>query len=109
MVEVKVFQDGELMGEYDGDYAVCIVSSRTERKGELCRKVSYAGNPPLKELRAALADGAARVLAVTSRRKGESMEKACEVMAKFSADTMIAGAKALLDVYEEDDDEDNED
>ena len=37
MVEVKVFQDGELKGEYDGDYAVCIVSSRTERKGELCR------------------------------------------------------------------------
>lgn len=105
MVEVKVFQDGELKGEYDGDYAVCIVSSRTERKGELCRKVSYAGNPPLKELRAALADGAARVLAVTSRRKGKSMEKACEVMAEFSADAMAAGAKVILDVYgsEEDD------
>lgn len=93
------------MGEYDGDYAVCIVSSRTERKGELCRKVGYAGNPPLKELRAALADGAARVLAVTCLRKRMSMEKACEVMAEFSADTMMAGAEALLKVYggEEDD------
>lgn len=105
MVEVKIFQDGELMGEYDGDYAVCIVSSRTERKGELCRKVGYAGNPPLKELRAVLAIGAARVLAVTCRRKGKSMEKVCEVMAEFSADAMAAGAKAILDVYgsEEDD------
>ena len=99
MVEVKIFQDGELKGVFDGDYAVYIVSSRTERKGELCRKVGYAGNPPLKELRTALADGAARVLAVTCRRKGESMEKACEVMAEFSADAMAAGAKAILDVY----------
>lgn len=104
MVEVKVFQDGELMGEYDGDYAVCIASSRTERKGELCRKVSYAGNPPLKELRAALADGAARVLAVTCLRKRMSMEKACEVMAEFSADTMTAGAEALLKVYGDEED-----
>lgn len=105
MVEVKIFQDGVLKGEYDGDYVVCIVSSRTERKGELCRKVGYAGNPQLKELRAVLADGAARVLAVTCLRKGESMEKACEVMAEFSADAMAAGAKAILDVYgsEEDD------
>ena len=84
---------------------MCIVSSRTERKGELCRKVGYAGNPPLKELRAALADGAARVLAVTSRRKGKSMEKACEVMAEFSADAMAAGAKAILDVYGDEEDD----
>ena len=104
MVEVKVFQDGELKGEFKGDFAVCIVSSRTERKGELCRKVGYAGNPPLKELRAALADGAARVLAVTSRRKGKSIEKACEVMAEFSADAIAAGAKAILDVYRDEED-----
>ena len=105
MVKVKVFQDGELKEEYDGDYAVCIVSSRTERKDVLRSKVSYAGNLPLKGIRAALADGAARVLAVTSRRKGKSMEKACEVMAEFSADAVEAGAKAILDVYggEEDD------
>ena len=102
MVEVKIFQDGELRGEYDGDYAVCIVSSRTERKGELCRKVGYAGNPPLKELRAALAAGAARVLAVTCLRKGKSMEKACEVISEFSADAIMAGAEALLKVYGED-------
>ena len=99
MVEVKVFQDGELKGEYDGDYAVCIVSSRTERKDVLRSKVGYAGNPTLKGLRAALADGAARVLAVTCRRKGKSMKKECEVMAEFSADAMAAGAKAILDVY----------
>ena len=104
MVEVKIFQDGELKGEFKGDFAVCIVSSRTERKGELCRKVGYAGNPPLKELRAALADGAARVLAVTSRRKGKSIEKACEVMAEFSADAIAAGAKAILDVYGDEED-----
>ena len=76
MVEVKIFQDGELKGEFKGDFAVCIVSSRTDRKDVLCNKVSYAGNPTLKELRAALANGAARVLAVTCRRKGKSMEKA---------------------------------
>lgn len=104
MVEVKIFQDGELEREFKGDFAVCIVSSRTERKGELCRKVGYAGNPPLKELRAALADGAARVLAVTSRRKGKSIEKACEVMAEFSADAIAAGAKAILDVYRDEED-----
>lgn len=104
MVEVKIFQDGELRGEYDGDYAVCIVSSRTERKGELCRKVGYAGNPPLKELRAALADGAARVLAVTCLRKGKSVGKAYEVMAEFSADAIAAGAKAILDVYRDEED-----
>ena len=105
MVEVKIFQDGELKGEFKGDFAVCIVSSRTERKDVLRSKVSYTGNPPLKGIRAALADGAAWVLAVTSRRKGGSMEKACEVMAEFSADAMAAGAKAILDVYgsEEDD------
>ena len=59
----------------------------------------------MKELRAALADGAARVLAVTCLRKRMSMEKACEVMAEFSADAAMAGAKAILDVYggEEDD------
>lgn len=104
MVEVKVFQDGELKGEYDGDYAVCIVSSRTERKDVLRSKVGYAGNPTLKGLRAALADGAARVLAVTCLRKGKSMEKACEVMAEFSADAMAAGAKAILDVYGDEED-----
>ena len=104
MVEVKIFQDGVLKGEYDGDYAVCIVSSRAERKGELCNKVSYAGNPPLKGIRAALADGAARVLVVTCLRKGKSVEKACEVMAEFSSDTMMAGAKAILDVYGDEED-----
>lgn len=104
MVDVKVFQDGELKGEFKGDFAVCIVSSRTERKGELCRKVGCAGNPPLKELRAVLADGAARVLAVTCLRKRKSMEKACEVMAEFSADAMAAGAKAILDVYGDEED-----
>ena len=105
MVEVKIFQDGELKGEFKGDFAVCMVSSRMERKDVLCNKVSYAGNPTLKELRAALVNGAARVLAVTCRRKGKSMEKACEVMAEFSADAMAAGAKAILDVCgsEEDD------
>ena len=105
MVEVKIFQDGELKGEFKGDFAVCMVSSRTDRKDVLCSKVSYAGNPTLKELRAALANGAARVLAVTCRRKGKSVEKACEVMVEFSADAMAAGAKAILDVYgsEEDD------
>lgn len=102
MVEVKNFQDGKLMGEYDGDYAVCIVVSRTERKGEMCRKVGYAGNPPLKGLRSALADGAARVLAVTCLRKGKNLDKACDVMAEFSMDIMEAGAKAILDVYGED-------
>ena len=104
MVEVKIFQDGELKGEFRGDFAVCMVSSRMDRKDVLCNKVSYAGNPPLKGIRAALADGAARVLAVTSRRKGKSMEKACEVIAEFSADTAMAGAKGILDVYEDDED-----
>ena len=104
MVKIKVFQDGELKGEFKGDFAVCIVSSRTERKGELCRKVGYAGNLPLKELRAALADGAAGVIAVTCLGKGGSMEKACEVMAEFSADAMMAGAKAILDVYGDEED-----
>lgn len=102
MVEVKIYQDGELMGAYDGDYAVCIVSSGTERKDVLRSKVGYAGNPPLKGLRVALADGAARILAVTCLRKGKSVEKACEVMAEFSADTMMAGAEAILKVYGED-------
>ena len=102
MVEVKIFQDGELEREFKGDFAVCIVSSRTKRKDELRNKVSCTGNPPLKGIKAALADGAAKVLAVTSRRKGKSVEKACEVMAEFSADTMMAGAKAILDVYGED-------
>lgn len=105
MVEVKIFQDGELKGESKGDFAVCMVSSRMDRKDVLCNKVSYAGNPPLKELRAALANGAARVLAVTCRRKGKSMEKACEVMAEFSADAMAAGAKAILDVYGDEEDD----
>ena len=104
MVEVKILQDGVLKGEYDGDYAVCIVSSRTERKDVLRSEVGFAGNPPLKGLRAALANGAARVLAVTCRRKGKSMEKACEVMAEFSADAMAAGAKAILDVYGDEED-----
>ena len=104
MVEVKIFQDGELKGEFRGDFAVCMVSSRTDRKDVLCNKVSYAGNPPLRGIRAALADGAARVLAVTCRRKGGSMEKACEVMAEFSADTMAAGAEALLKVYGDEED-----
>ena len=104
MVEVKIFQDGELKGEFKGDFAVCMVSSRTDRKDVLCNKVSYAGNPPLRGIRAALADGAARVLAVTCRRKGGSMEKACEVMAEFSADTMAAGAEALLKVYGDEED-----
>ena len=104
MVEVKIFQDGELKGEFRGDFAVCMVSSRMDRKDVLCNKVSYAGNPPLKGIRAALADGAARVLAVTCRRKGKSMEKACEVMAEFSADTMAAGAEALLKVYGDEED-----
>ena len=104
MVEVKIFQDGELKGEFKGDFAVCMVSSRTDRKDVLCNKVSYAGNPPLRGIRAALADGAARVLAVTCRRKGGSMEKACEVMAVFSADTMAAGAEALLKVYGDEED-----
>ena len=49
MVEVKIFQDGELKGEFKGDFAVCMVSSRTDRKDVLCNKVSYAGNPTLKE------------------------------------------------------------
>ena len=102
MVEVKIFQDGELKGEYDGDYAVCIGSSGTGKKGRPHSKVGYAGNPPLKGLSAALADGAARVLAVTCLREGKSMEKACEVMAEFSADTMMAGAEAILKVYGED-------
>lgn len=88
MVEVKIFQDGELKGEFKGDFAVCIVSSRTDRKDVLCNKVSYAGNPTLKELRAALAN----------------MEKACEVMDEFSADAMAAGAKAILDVYGDEED-----
>ena len=104
MVEVKIFQDGVLKGEYDGDYAVCIVSSRTERKDVLRSEVGFAGNPPLKGLRAALANGAARVLAVTCRRKGKSIEKACEVMAEFSADAIAAGAKAILDVYRDEED-----
>lgn len=104
MVEVKIFQDGELKGEFRGDFAVCMVSSRMDRKDVLCNKVSYAGNPTLKGIRAALADGAARVLAVTCLRKGESMEKACEVMAEFSADTMAAGAEAILGVYGDEED-----
>ena len=83
---------------------MCMVSSRMDRKDVLCNKVSYAGNPPLRGIRAALADGAARVLAVTCRRKGGSMEKACEVMAEFSADTMAAGAEALLKVYGDEED-----
>lgn len=102
MVEVKIFQDGVLKGEYDGDYAVCIVSSRTERKDVLRSEVGFAGNPPLKGLRAALADGVTRVLAVTCLRKGKSVEKACEVMAVFSAVTVMAGAEAILKVYGED-------
>lgn len=102
MVEVKIFQDGELKGEYDGDYAVCIVSSRMERKNVLRKEVSCAGNPSLKGIRAALAGGTAKVLAVTCRRKGKSMEKACDVMAEFSADAMMAGAEAILEVYGED-------
>lgn len=102
MVKVKIFQDGELKGEYDGDYAVCIVSSGTGKKGRPHSKVGYAGNPPLKGLSAALADGAARVLAVTCLRKGKSVEKACEVISEFSADAIMAGAEAILKVYGED-------
>lgn len=83
MVEVKVFQDGKLKGEYDGDYAVCIVYSR-------------------KELKQSLAVGTTRVLSALCRRKGKSMEKACEIMAEFSADTMMVGAEAILKVYGED-------
>ena len=102
MVEVKIFQDGVLKGEYDGDYAVCIVVSRTERKGELRRKVGYAGNPPLKELRSALADGVTRVIAVDCLRKGKSLQEAFVAMAEFSEDMVRAGAEAILKVYGED-------
>ena len=97
MVKVRIFQDGKLTGEYDGDYAVCIVSSRKER----CSATYFAGNALLKELKSSLAVGTTRVLSALCRRKGKSMEKACEIMAEFSADTMMVGAKAILDVYGE--------
>ena len=104
MVEVKIFQDGELKGESKGDFAVCIVSSRKDRKDTLCNETCLIGRPLLKELRSALSSGAARILAVDCRRKGKSMEKACEVIAEFSADTAMAGAKGILDVYEDEED-----
>lgn len=104
MVEVKIFQDGELKGEFKGDFAVCIVSSRKDRKDTLCNETCLIGRPLLKELRSALSSGAARILAVACRRKGKSMEKACEVMAEFSADAMAASAKAILDVYGDEED-----
>ena len=101
MVKVKIFQDGELMGEYDGDYAVCIVSSRKER----CSATYFAGNALLKELKSSLAVGTTRVLSALCLRKRKSAEKACEIMAEFSADTMMAGAEAILKVYGDEEDD----
>lgn len=75
MVEVKVFQDGELKGEFKGDFAVCMVSSRTDRKDVLCNKVSYAGNPPLKGIRAALADGPQGCLQLPVGGKGKAWKR----------------------------------
>lgn len=105
MVEVKIFQDGELMGEYDGDYVVCIVSSGTGKKGRPHSKVGYAGNPPLQELRAALADGVTRVIAVDCLRKGKSLQEAFVAMAEFSEDMVRAGAEAILKVYGDEEDD----
>ena len=104
MVEVKVFQDGKLEKESKGDFAVCIVSSRMDRRDTLHNEFCLIGKPTLRELRSALSSGVTRILAMVCRRKEKSIENACDTIARFMADAAEAGAENILSVYMDEED-----
>ncbi|HJC24964.1 MAG TPA: hypothetical protein H9761_14880 [Candidatus Eisenbergiella merdavium] len=102
MVTVRIYNDGELVEEMGGDFAVCITETLISGEDELYRRVALRGDISIRRLRDALSFCASKLLAQVCRRTGRSKDDACRVISGFMHGVMNAGAENILDAYKED-------